>query len=61
MNIYSSWLYTEVSLTNIKEIVKIKNNFPNLLTKEIKEIQKVINKLNVTILGLAQIATQANT
>ena len=30
---------------NINEIVKIKENFPNLSTKKIEEVQKVINEL----------------
>ena len=31
--------------SNIKEIIKIKENFPSLLSKTIKEVYKVINKL----------------
>jgi len=34
-----------VSKNNINEIVKIKENFPNLSTKKIEEMQKVINEL----------------
>jgi len=37
--------YTQVSKNNINEIVKIKENFPNLSTKKIEEMQKVINEL----------------
>jgi len=32
----SSCLYTQVSRTNINDIMKIKNNFPNLFTKKIE-------------------------
>jgi len=34
-----------VSKNNINEIIKIKKNFPNLSTKKIEEMQKVINEL----------------
>ena len=46
---------------NIKEIVKIKENLPNLLTKKIEEVHKVINKtrkerpkINITFRSLSQ-------
>ena len=38
----NSQSYTQVSSANIKKIVKFKDMFPNLLTKKIKEVQKVI-------------------
>ena len=44
MNTYSSWSYIQILSVNIKEIVKIKNSFLNLLTRKIEEVQKVINK-----------------
>lgn len=37
--------YVQVSLSNIKDILKIKKKFPNLLSKKIKKIHKSINKL----------------
>ena len=46
---------------NIKEIVKIKEKFPNLLTKKIEKAHKVINKtrkerpkINMTFKSLSQ-------
>ena len=38
-------LYAQASSPNINEVLKIKENFPNLLVKKIKNIQKTINKL----------------
>jgi len=40
-NTQSRQSYTQTSSSNI---VKIKENFPNLWTKKIKEVDKVINK-----------------
>lgn len=37
--------YIQVSLSNIKDILKIKESFPNLLLKKIEKIHKSINKL----------------
>jgi len=37
-------LYVQASLSNIKEILKIKENFLSLSTKKIEEIYKIINK-----------------
>ena len=37
--------YVQASLPNINKVLKIKENFPNLLVKKIKNIQKIINKL----------------
>ena len=35
----------QASLSNIKNILKIKENFPNLSLKKIKNIHRIINKL----------------
>jgi len=43
-NIQNRYFYTQVSKSNIKDIVKIKDNFPNLLAKKIKEVHKVLNE-----------------
>jgi len=43
-NAQSEQLYTQTFSLNIKEIVKIKENFPNLSTKKIEKVYKVINK-----------------
>jgi len=40
----SSCSYAQASWTNIKNIIKIKDNFPNLFTKKIEEIHKVLNE-----------------
>ena len=45
VTIQNSQLYAQVSKSYIKNIVKIKKNFPNLLTKKIKEVHKILNKL----------------
>jgi len=37
--------YVQALSSNIKEILKIKENFPNLFSKKIKEIHKTINEL----------------
>jgi len=49
------------SLSNIKKISKIKETFPNLQAKKIKNIQKIINndgkpkpKLNMTMKSLSR-------
>lgn len=44
MGTQSSYPYAQASKTNIKNIIKIKDNFPKLSTKKIKEIHKVFNK-----------------
>jgi len=36
--------YAQASRTNIKDIIKIKDNFPKLSTKKIEEVHKVFNK-----------------
>ena len=41
-------IYTQASSINIKEILKIKNNFSNLLIEKIEEINKTINSLRIT-------------
>ena len=53
--------YAQVSKSNIKDIIKIKDNFPNLLAKKIEEVYKVLNKpkkdklrLNMTTKGLSR-------
>jgi len=37
-------LYAQVSKSNIKNIIKIKENFLNLLAKKVEEVYKVFNK-----------------
>ena len=39
-------LYANVVGTNIKDILKLKNNFPNLLAKKIEEIHKMVKDQN---------------
>ena len=39
----NSQLYTQVFKNNIKDIIKIKENFLNLLAKKIKEVHKILN------------------
>ena len=53
-----SYIQASFLSSNIKEILKIKENFPNLQAKKIKNIQKVINnsgkpklRINMTIKG----------
>ena len=53
--------YAQASKSNIKDIIKIKDNFPNLLAKKIEEVYKVLNKpkkdkprLNITTKGLSR-------
>ena len=48
--------YTQASSPNISEILKIKNKFPNLSTKKIENVHKMINdsskikpRINITI------------
>lgn len=43
-NTWNRWLYTQAFSFNIREIIKIKENFAELLCKKIKEIHKVINE-----------------
>jgi len=43
-NASKGYSYTQVSKSNIEEIVKIKDNFPNFSTKKIEEVHKVLNK-----------------
>ena len=40
--------YTQASFININNILKIKNNFPNLLNRKVKEINRTITNLNKT-------------
>ena len=56
-----SCLYTQSSKNNINNIVKIKENFPKLSNKKVKEVYKVINnskkkkpKLNIITKGLSR-------
>ena len=51
-------LYAQATSSNILDILKLKNNFPNLPAKKIKEIQRIINnkdkmrpQLNMTTKG----------
>jgi len=37
--------YAQVTGSNVSNILKLKENYPNLLTKKIKNIQKIINDL----------------
>ena len=39
----SNKLYIQVFKNNIKDIIKIKENFPNLLAKKVEKIHKVLN------------------
>jgi len=43
INTQNRWLYVQIS-SNIKKIIKIKENFPSLSFKKIKEVYKVINE-----------------
>jgi len=36
--------YAQISKSNIKDIIKIKNNFSNLLTRKTEEVYKVLNE-----------------
>ena len=40
--------YTQVSSGSVKEILKLKNNFPNLLSKKIEDIHRIINDTDKT-------------
>jgi len=40
--------YVQASSGNIKEILKLKNNFPNLLSKKIEDIHRTINNTGKT-------------
>ena len=42
-NIQNGWSYAQVFLASVKNIVKIKEMFLNLLTKKIEEVQKMSN------------------
>jgi len=51
-------LYAQTSTPKVSKILKIKENFPNLLTKEIENIHKMINdsgklksRINITTKG----------
>jgi len=37
--------YAQITGSNVSNILKLKENYPNLLTKKIKNIQKIINDL----------------
>jgi len=41
-------LYAQAISGNIKEILKLKNNFPNLLSKKIEDIHRTINNSGKT-------------
>jgi len=41
----NKWSYAQVSSASIKEVLKIKDSFPELSLKKIEEIHKTINKL----------------
>ena len=52
-------LYAQATSSNISDILKLKDNFPNLLVKKIEEIQRIINnkdkvkpQLNITMKDL---------
>jgi len=54
-------LYAQTTGSNISDILKLKNDFSNLLVKKIKEIQRIINdkdevrlQLNMTTKGLSK-------
>jgi len=42
-NTQSSYSYVQTSKINIKDIMKIKDNFPNLSVRKIKKVYKVLN------------------
>ena len=42
-NIKNRYLYVQASASKVKEIPKLKKNFPNLLSKKIKDIHNMIN------------------
>ena len=42
----NEWLYVQISKDNIKEIVKIEENFPKLSSHKVMKIYKVINNMN---------------
>ena len=42
----NEWLYIQISKDNIKESVKIKENFPKLSSHKVMKIYKVINNMN---------------
>ena len=53
--------YTQVSFPNVREILKIKENFPNISLKKVKEIHKTLNdpnkpklRINMTTKGLSK-------
>jgi len=43
-NAQNGCFYAQASKSNIKDIIKIKDNFPNLLAKKIEEVYKVLNE-----------------
>jgi len=45
ISVQSTQSYAQASKNNIKDIVKIKENFPNLLIKKIEEVYKVLNNI----------------
>ena len=58
-NTQSSHSYAQMFKINIKDIIKIKYNFPNLSAKKIEEVHKVLNipknnkpRLNMIMKGL---------
>ena len=54
-------MYAQESISKVGKILKIKENFPNLSTKKIKNIHKMINdsgksklRINITTKGLSR-------
>lgn len=43
-DVSKEYSYAQVSKSNIKKIVKIKDNFPNFSTKKIEKVHKVLNR-----------------
>ena len=43
-NSQKGYLYAQASTSNIKNIVKIKKNFSNFLSKKVEEIHKVLSR-----------------
>ena len=53
--VQSTWYYTQVLKYNIKDIIKIKKNFPKLSIENIEEVHKVLNNMKKKKLKLNMI------
>ena len=61
INIKGRYLYAQALAPKVKEILKLKENFPNLFLKKIKDIHNIINdsgkvkpRINITTKGLSR-------